>query len=145
MQVHQILKLKHNDGVITLKPDQSISDAARLLEENRIGSVVVTEDGTTPLGILSERDIVFALAKQGAVCLEQKASDLMTADPVTCTRHDRADDILRQMTEGRFRHMPVVNDKNQMVGLITQGDVVKARLSELSMEKEALESMIMGL
>ncbi len=145
MQVHQILKSKKSDAVVTIPPEASVSDAAELLRKHRIGSVVVTQDGTTPLGILSERDIVFALAREGASCLEMKVSELMTADPVTCTRSERADDILRQMTEGRFRHMPVVDDKGRMVGLITQGDVVKARLSELSMEKEALEGMIMGL
>ncbi len=145
MQVHQILKSKKSDTVVTIPPDATVSQAAELLRRHRIGSVVVTEDGAIPLGILSERDIVIALARDGAPCLEMKVAELMTAEPVTCTRAERADDILRQMTEGRFRHMPVVDDKGRMIGLITQGDVVKARLSELSMEKEALEGMIMGL
>lgn len=145
MQVHQILKSKHDDSVVTISPGQTVSEAARILEKHRIGSVVVTADGENPLGILSERDIVCNLARDGELCLGKKVEELMTPDPVTCVRHDRADDILRQMTEGRFRHMPVVDDKDNMVGLITLGDVVKARLSELSMEKEALEGMIMGL
>ncbi len=145
MQVHQILKSKHDDSVVTIPPGHSVSEAAKILERHKIGSVVVSEDGKTPLGILSERDIVCNLAKTGELCLGKLVEELMTRDPVTCTRHERADDILRQMTVGRFRHMPVVDDKNHMVGLITLGDVVKARLSELSMEKEALEGMIMGL
>ena len=83
------------------------------------------------------------LAARGASCLSQKVDDLMTRDLVTCSRASQADDVLAQMTEGRFRHMPVV-DGESLVGLITMGDVVKARLSELAMEKDALEGMIMG-
>ncbi|MBV6634521.1 MAG: CBS domain-containing protein [Mameliella sp.] len=141
MQVHQILKSKGTDGVFTVKPDTKVADAARILAEKRIGTVVVSKDGSTAMGILSERDIVRELAAHGGGCLNASVDTYMTPDPITCTRDDRADAILARMTEGRFRHMPVVED-GKMVGLVTLGDVVKARLTELAAEKDALEGMI---
>jgi len=143
MLVQQILKSKETEGVFTVKPGTSVADVASVLSNNRIGSVVVSATGKTAEGILSERDIVRELGKRGAVCLSDKVDDMMTKAIVTCNCNERADDILKKMTEGRFRHMPVIRD-GEMVGLITIGDVVKARLSELSMEKDALEGMIMG-
>lgn len=141
MQVHQILKSKGTDGVYTVTPGTTVSEAARILTEKRIGTVVVSEDGEIALGILSERDIVRELAAKGAACLDASVDTYMTSDPFTCAREDSADGILARMTEGRFRHMPVVED-GKMVGLVTLGDVVKARLTELSAEKDALEGMI---
>lgn len=143
MLVQQILKSKAAGGVFTVKPGTTVADAASVLSNNRIGSVVVSATGKSADGILSERDIVRELGKRGAVCLSDKVEDMMTKNIVTCDCNERADDILAKMTEGRFRHMPVIRD-GEMVGLITIGDVVKARLSELSMEKDALEGMIMG-
>ncbi|MDA7424474.1 CBS domain-containing protein [Thalassococcus lentus] len=141
MQVLQILNSKGADAVVSVKPGTLVSDAAKILADKRIGTVIVSPDGETALGILSERDIVKTLATQGASCLSAAVDDLMTSDLVTCTRGDQAETVLQRMTEGRFRHMPVVED-GKMVGLITLGDVVKARLSELAMEKDALEGMI---
>ncbi|MEL7214005.1 MAG: CBS domain-containing protein [Pseudomonadota bacterium] len=143
MTVQRILKSKATDDVITIQPGVTVADAAGVLSNKRIGSLVVTQDGMTPLGILSERDIVREIGKRGPSCLNDKVEDMMTKRVQTCTRTERADDVLARMTEGRFRHMPVMED-GKMVGLITLGDVVKARLSELSMEKEALTGMIMG-
>ncbi len=143
MLVQQILKSKATEGVVTIKPGTSVADAASVLSNNRIGSVVISATGDTAEGILSERDIVRELGKRGAGCMADKVDDMMTKSLVTCSCGDRADDILEKMTSGRFRHMPVIKD-GKMVGLITLGDVVKARLSELSMEKKALEGMIMG-
>lgn len=143
MLVSHILKLKADDGVVTIKPEASVADAANVLSERRIGSVVVSTDNKTALGILSERDIVREIGKRGAGCLSETVESMMTKKLVTCTKSDRADFLLSTMTEGRFRHMPVVED-GEMVGLVTLGDVVKARLSELAMEKDALEGMIMG-
>ncbi|MGR3272239.1 CBS domain-containing protein [Thalassococcus profundi] len=143
MQVHHILKSKADDGVVTVPPDALVSDAAKLLAERRIGTVVISEDGSVALGILSERDIVKHLAANGAACLDAKVSEYMTSKLQTTHRDEEADSVLKRMTEGRFRHMPVIED-GTLVGLITIGDVVKARLSELAMEKSALEGMIMG-
>lgn len=143
MLVQHILQSKSSDAVITVKPGTSVSDAAKILAKHKFGSVVVSRDGSTADGILSERDIVRELATRGASCLEEKVEAYMTTKLVTCARTDSADSVLQNMSEGRFRHMPVLED-GKLVGLITQGDVVKARLSEVSMEKDALQGMIMG-
>ncbi|WP_039019599.1 CBS domain-containing protein [Halocynthiibacter namhaensis] len=143
MLVQQILKSKSAEGVMMLKPGASVSDAAAILSERRIGTVVISADGNTADGILSERDIVRELGKRGPACMADTVDDLMTKKLVTCAPEDNTDAVLAKMTEGRFRHMPVI-DKGRMVGLISLGDVVKAQLSELAMEKEALQGMIMG-
>ncbi|WP_372884865.1 CBS domain-containing protein [Shimia sp.] len=143
MLVHQILKSKGDQGVITVKPGTSVSDVAKILAEKRIGTVVISNDGTTADGILSERDIVRELANRGAGCMSDKVEDYMTTELVTCSMGEDAVQVLNMMTEGRFRHMPVL-EEGKLVGLITLGDAVKARLSELAMEKDALEGMIMG-
>lgn len=143
MLVKSILKSKDIAEIITVGPDATIEAAAKLLSEHSIGTVVVSSDGKTPLGILSERDIVRQLAKVGSVCLHHKVADYMTSKLVTCVQDSNAQDALSKMTEGRFRHMPVVED-GVLVGIISLGDVVKAQLTEVAMEKTALEGMIMG-
>lgn len=143
MLVHHILISKDDFGVLSLKPDAKVSEAVTMLSEKRIGTIVISKDGKHPDGILSERDIVRELGKRGAACLDEPVSTMMTARPVTCTESDSADAILTTMTNGRFRHIPVVKD-GVMIGLVSIGDVVKARLSELSMERDALTGMISG-
>ena len=143
MLVYQILKSKSDDAVDTVKSGSLVSEAAKILSDRKIGTVVISQTGKDAKGILSERDIVRAIANSGASCLMDKVDTYMTSKLVTCSRDESADNVLKMMTEGRFRHMPVV-EAGDMVGLITIGDVVKARLSELAMEKDALEGMIMG-
>lgn len=143
MQVHQILRAKPQAQIITVMSASTVADAARLLAERRIGAVIVSDDGAVPIGILSERDIVRDLGRRGSTCLQDKVEALMTRNLVTCSPHDPADLVLEKMTAGRFRHMPVM-DGGKMVGIISIGDVVAARLSELAMEKDALAGMIMG-
>lgn len=144
MLVQAILSSKATDGVVTVAPSTTVSDAAKILAEKRIGTVVVSEDGgKTAVGILSERDIVRELAASGSGCLTQPVIAYMTKKLVTATKQDKVQDVLARMTEGRFRHMPIVED-GQLVGIVTLGDVVKAQLSELAMEKDALQGMIMG-
>lgn len=144
MLVQQILKSKGVSSVETVSPDMLVSEAAAILADKGIGTVVVSSDGgKTAAGILSERDIVRELARSGAGCLNDKVSTYMTSELQTCTRDEQTDSVLSRMTEGRFRHMPVV-EGGELVGLISLGDVVKARLSELAMEKDALQGMIMG-
>lgn len=143
MLVHQILKSKGSSGVLTVKPGTLVSEAAKILSDNRIGTVIVSSDGAVPIGILSERDIVRELGKNGPECMSHTIDDYMTTDLVTCGRNDDAVLVLEKMTEGHFRHMPVM-EEGVLVGLISLGDTVKARLSELAMEKDALEGMIMG-
>lgn len=143
MQVHQIIRSKPQTSVITVMPGTSVGDAARLLSERRIGAVIVSSDGKTPEGILSERDIVRDVGRRGAACLAEKVDGMMTRNIVSCVMSDSADSVLEKMTAGRFRHMPVLHE-GKMVGIISIGDVVAARLSELAMEKDALAGMIMG-
>ena len=143
MQVQQILKLKGDAGVVTVSPGNTVAEAAILLADRRIGSVVVSSDGKRAEGILSERDIVREIARQGEDCLLRRVEEMMTRTVETCDLRETADQVLTRMTAGRFRHMPVV-EAGEMVGIVTIGDVVKARLTELSMEKDALEGMIMG-
>ena len=143
MIVSQILKSKKDVGVISVKPTDSVSDAVRVLSQKRIGTVVVSADGASLDGILSERDIVREMGKRGTGCLEDPVSTFMTSKLCTCSSSDTALDVLEMMTNGRFRHLPVM-DGQKMVGLISIGDAVKSRLAELAMEKDALEGMIMG-
>ncbi len=144
MLVQAILTSKANNGVVTVEPSATISEAAKILAEKKIGTVVVSEDGgQTATGILSERDIVRELAASGSGCLTKPVSTYMTRELVTASRQHSVKDVLSQMTEGRFRHMPIVED-GQLIGIVTLGDAVKAQLTELAMEKDALQGMIMG-
>lgn len=145
MRVQQILKSKSSDAILTVPPSTSLRDVANVLAERGIGTVLVSsDDGKTADGILSERDIVRELARRGGPALSDTAAHVMTSKLSTCTVDHDADEVLQIMTDGRFRHMPVVADGGRLVGVISLGDVVKARLSELAMEKNALEGMIMG-
>ena len=143
MLVSQILKSKPEDGVVTVPPGTTVAKLAELLSERRIGAIVVSADGKTMQGIVSERDVVRELGRRGAGCLTEIVDNIMTVRVVTCLRSDRTTDVMQKMTDGRFRHMPVM-EGDQLVGLVSIGDVVKARLSQLSMEKDALEGMIKG-
>ena len=143
MLVSQILKSKSDDGVVTLPPGTIISRIAEVLSARRIGAVVISPDGKKLSGIVSERDIVREIGRRGASCLNDNVDTIMTAKVIACARCDNADDVLQKMTDGRFRHIPVL-EGDELIGLISIGDVVKARLSELHMEKDALEGMIKG-
>ena len=143
MLVNQILRSKGSEGVVTVPPSLTVAKAAEMLSQKKIGALVISEDGKTLAGIVSERDIVREIGRRGPDCLNDPCKSIMTARVVTCSRSEQTDIVLQKMTDGRFRHIPVVED-GILVGLISIGDVVKARLSELSMEKDALEGMIKG-
>ncbi|MCB1406214.1 MAG: CBS domain-containing protein [Rhodobacteraceae bacterium] len=142
MLVSQILKNKAQ-GVLTVPPGTSVREVVEILTNKRIGAVVVSASGKDVKGIVSERDIVRELCRSGAVCLDEKVEKLMTRAVLGCAPSDNTDSVLETMTSKRFRHMPVM-DGAEMVGFISIGDVVAARLSELQMEKDALTGMIMG-
>lgn len=143
MLISQILKAKDIQGVLTVPPGTPVSEAANILSSKGIGALIVSDDGYALLGIITERDIVRELGKRGRGCLEDPVDDLMTREIVACTPGDRALRILQMMTEGRFRHMPVMED-DKILGMVSIGDVVKARLDELSAQNESLKAMIMG-
>lgn len=151
MLVRQILTMKSDStpaigatGVITIEPTATVAEAVELLSQRRIGALVVSADRSTPEGILSERDIVRELGKRGASVLQAPVSEVMTAKIATCRTGDDAMTVLVRMTDGRFRHLPVVDEEGRMLGLVSIGDAVSGRLKELAAEKEALEGMIMG-
>jgi CBS domain-containing protein len=143
MLVSQIIRNKPSEGVVTIRPGTSLADAAKVLSEKRIGAVVVSENGKTVAGILSERDIVRELARRGEGCLSESVDSVMTRSVFGCSLEDSTDLVLQTMTQKRFRHLPVMKD-DEMIGLISIGDVVAAKLSELQLEKDALTGMIMG-
>ncbi|WP_136650681.1 CBS domain-containing protein [Paracoccus aeridis] len=144
MIVKQILAMKSGpDHVETVSPGDPVSRAVEVMAQRRIGAVVVTTDGVTPEGILSERDIVRELARGGDP-MARPVGELMTRKVATCVCADDALAVLERMTEGRFRHLPVVDADGRMVGVVSIGDAVSARLKELASEKEALTGMIMG-
>ncbi len=141
MTVRRIIKSKNDEKIVTAKPSETIQEVAKTLAKHRIGAVIVSADGSSVDGILSERDIVRALGTQGIDCMTQQASDLMTAKVQGCSFDDTAVSVMERMSEGRFRHMPVVED-GKLVAVISIGDVVKARISEMQNENQALTGMI---
>ncbi|PTQ74509.1 CBS domain-containing protein [Celeribacter persicus] len=143
MLVGQILKTKAIAETVTIRPDMTVGEATEILSARRIGAVIVATDPKRPEGILSERDIVRELGRTGAEVLTHKVADFMTRKLVSCRADDTALAVLERMSTGRFRHMPVMQG-DEMIGLVSIGDVVKARLEELAMENTALEGMIMG-
>lgn len=143
MLVSQILKTKSNQGILSVTKDQTVLEAVELMSAHRVGTVMVSPDGKAIDGILSERDVVRETGKRGVEAMLDPVAALMTAKIITCDENQTALEILQIMTDGRFRHMPVLRN-GEMIGLISIGDVVKGRLAELAMEKDALEGMIMG-
>lgn len=126
--------------VISIQAGAKMSDAIRILSERRIGAVLVM-DGHHIEGILSERDVVRALGKEGASVLNTSVGEVMTRKVVTCRRADTAASIMEKMTNGKFRHLPVVENE-RVVGLISIGDIVKWRVREYEREQEALRDYI---
>ena len=140
MNVQTILKTK-GTRVVTVKPETTVTDALRVLKQERIGAVVISPDGKAVAGILSERDVVRTLADRGADTLARPVSEVMTKAVVTCGVKDTIVELMDRMTQGHFRHMPVV-DGDELSGMISIGDVVKARLGQVESEAEALRSYI---
>ena len=142
MLIRQILAGKGSD-VVTTRPDATVTEVAKLLKAKRIGAVVVTDADGEICGIISERDLACGLADRGADLLGMRVGDVMTREISTCSPDDGIDRLMRQMTEGRLRHLPVVED-GRMIGIISIGDVVKHRLQELEHEAHMLHDYISG-
>ena len=141
MTVKAILSRKGNN-VITIEPTVMLSAAVKILAEHRIGAVVVAGADKQVAGILSERDIVRALAQRGPGALEEPVGQVMTRKVVTCTESDTVAALMERMTQGKFRHLPVV-ERGKLVGLVSIGDVVKHRLGEMEHESNALREYIL--
>jgi CBS domain-containing protein len=141
MIVRNIIDTKALHQIIMMKPTDTVKTATEVLAKHRIGAVIVSRDGAIVDGILSERDIVRALGTRGVSTLDLQVQDLMTAEVIGCKPEDTAISVLEKMTDGRFRHMPVI-ENNGMIGVISIGDVVKARITEVQSENAALTEMI---
>lgn len=144
MNVQKIIDEKAISTVETISAQETLGAAVSILAARKIGALIVSDGGSGVAGILSERDIVRRLAADGPVCLSAPVSTAMTRKVLSCAPEDSAVSILQRMTEGRFRHMPVMTGDN-LIGVISIGDVVKARMSEIEMENKAMEDMIKGL
>jgi CBS domain-containing protein len=140
MTVKSILSKKGGD-VISIEPTATLETAVRKLAEHRIGALLVLGPDRRVIGILSERDIVRVLAEQGADVLKQPLAQVMTRKVVTCSQTETVGTIMERMTTGKFRHVPVV-EQDQVVGIISVGDVVKHRLHEMEQETAALRDYI---
>ena len=141
MKVSDVLRSKGSE-VITIKPDETISGLLALLAEHRIGAVVVSTDGSSVEGIVSERDIVRHLHSSGTSVLEATVSQIMTSEVTTGTADDNIADLAGTMTEQRVRHVPIVDREGKLAAIVSIGDIVKHRLSELQSERDQLRDYI---
>lgn len=142
MTVKQILDQKGRE-VVTVSPSMGTADAIRFLADNKIGAVVVTGSGGKIAGILSERDIVRAMANKGAEALSAPISKIMTAKVTTCGESHTVNQVMELMTNGRFRHLPVEED-GKLIGIISIGDVVRRRIEDVEREAEEIKAYIAG-
>ena len=140
MTVARILAAKGVD-VVTIQPHRTLADAVSLLTTKCIGAAVVAGADAQPVGILSERDIMRALSTHGAAALDASVSRFMTSKLVTTTRSATVREVMEMMTEGRFRHVPVV-ENGRLTGLVSIGDIVKTHIAEIETEHQALREYI---
>jgi len=140
MNVNTILNLKGPD-VITVSPEATVLEVTQQLAKHRIGSIVITKSDDTVAGIVSERDVVRAIAHLGPDTLNGPVSAIMTEDVITCSRRDTVDALMNVMTTQRFRHLPVV-DEGSLIGIISIGDVVQQRIAEAELEASAMREYI---
>ncbi len=144
MLVTQMFKQKKAHRIITIRPETTVLEAARILKEEHIGALMIMGDDGTLVGIMSERDIVRAIPEYGADLFSLSVEQLMTRSVVTCGPDARVHQIMEKMTAGHFRHMPVLEDGN-LIGMISIGDVVKTRLDELETESAHMRNFIAGV
>jgi CBS domain-containing protein len=142
MRINQVLAAKARNGVVTIEPEATIRDLLALLAEQNVGAVVVSQDGRTLVGIVSERDVVRRLHEDESV-LAAPVSTIMTTDVHTCDGTEPVLELMKVMTDRRFRHVPVVTD-GVLTGVVSIGDVVKSRISELEFERDQLDSYVHG-
>ncbi|GAA0484120.1 histidine kinase [Paractinoplanes deccanensis] len=142
MRISDILRVK-GDRVVTVSPDADVTELLTVLAEHKIGAAVVSREGGSVEGIVSERDVVRALAARGAAVLTEPVASIATAQVRSVTRTALVEDVERLMTERRFRHVPVIED-GALHGVVSIGDVVKFRIDELEAERSSLAGYITG-
>jgi len=140
MRIHEVLSGKPSRDVVTMPPDAGVRDLLGVLAEHNIGALVVSTDGVRVEGIVSERDVVRRLHQDESV-LDRPVSAIMSAEVHTCGPSSTVDELMAVMTRGRFRHVPVV-DGDRLVGIVSIGDVVKSRMSELEFERDQLDTYV---
>lgn len=140
MRINQVLAGKASQEVITISPDATVRDLITALTEHNVGALVVSTDGTTVTGIVSERDVVRRLLENENL-LNGPVSSIMTTDVQTCEGHEPDHDLMQMMTEQRIRHVPVVKE-GRLTGIVSIGDVVKSRMQELEFERDQLNSYV---
>jgi CBS domain-containing protein len=142
MLIDHVLQRK-GSAVVTVAAHDPVTHAVAILGDHNIGALVVTDDERRVVGIISERDVVRALASDGPATLDRTVGDLMTRTVTTCGRRATVDELMALMTEHRIRHVPVV-DEGALVGIVSIGDVVKTRIGELETERETLHDYLSG-
>jgi CBS domain-containing protein len=142
MRISQVLAGKSSPNVVTVRPDATVRELLALLARHNIGAVIVSEDGSSLDGIVSERDVVRRLNEDNAV-VDAPVSTIMTAEVRTATTDQNVVELLQLMTEHRFRHVPVV-EGGKVTGIVSIGDIVKSRMSELEFERDQLDSYVHG-
>ena len=140
MRINDLLRQK-GGLVVTIRPDQPVTELLDSLATNGVGALVVSQDGQSIDGIVSERDVVRKLQRFGPDLLQEPVSEIMSKHVRTCPPETELDELMRMMTKGRFRHVPVV-DGDRLVGIVSIGDVVKHRIDELQGERDQLQAYI---
>ncbi|RHW26800.1 CBS domain-containing protein [Nocardioides immobilis] len=140
MRIIEVLKTKQHQDVVTISPDAGVRELVATLAEHNIGAVIVSADGTTMDGIVSERDVVRRMHSDGTV-IDNTVGGIMTEVVKTCTPDDDLDDVMMTMTQGRFRHIPVCDDE-RLVGIVSIGDLVKHKIDELQFERDQLDNYV---
>ena len=140
MKLEHVLQSKGN-AVETVRPSATVTELLAKLAQFNIGALVVSDDGQTVVGIVSERDVVRWLHQQGADVLRRPVAEIMSDIAVTCTPDDPVDDLAALMTDNRVRHVPVLAD-GRLAGIVSIGDVVKRRMDELAAERQQLRAYI---
>jgi CBS domain-containing protein len=142
MRISQVLAGKSSQSVVTVRPDATVKELLALLARHNIGAVIVSADGSSLDGIVSERDVVRRLNEDNAV-VDAPVSTIMTAEVRTASTDQNVVELLQLMTEHRFRHVPVV-EGGKVTGIVSIGDIVKSRMSELEFERDQLDSYVHG-
>ncbi len=140
MRIRDILQTKGSD-VVVIAPDSSVRDLVALLRHHNLGAVIVSTDGTTMVGIVSERDVVRRLATDADV-LSARVADVMTEVVHTCRPEDSVDSLMATMTDHRIRHLPVLDADGHLGGIVSIGDVVKSTITELQYERDRLQEYV---
>jgi len=142
VRIKDVLEAKGGTSVVTIRAEATLAELIEVLTEHNFGALVVSDDGTSVTGIVSERDVVRKL-REGGDALQVPVSEVMTTEVHVCEMQDSLVDLMRQMTNARVRHIPVVVD-GELAGLVSIGDAVKARISELEFERDQLNQYVAG-